>query len=149
MLETEFQNADDSPGLLLWRVTNSWQAAQRVALAQFGLTHVQFVLLASVTRLELDAPTTQRDVADLAGTDPAMTSQVLRTLETKGLVERLSHPTDTRAKSLRVTPAGRDLANSAIAVVEATDKTFFAPLGSRSPTFTAALQKLDRTRQRR
>ncbi len=47
MLRTRFASADQSPGLLLWQVTNRWQAAQRAALAPLGLTHVQFVLLAS------------------------------------------------------------------------------------------------------
>jgi hypothetical protein len=31
-LGTEFTAAEDSPGLLLWQVTNRWQAAQRAAL---------------------------------------------------------------------------------------------------------------------
>ena len=46
-----FASADDSTGLLLWQVTNRWQAAQRAALKPHGLTHVQFVLLASLTWL--------------------------------------------------------------------------------------------------
>lgn len=43
-LATAFESADDSPGLLLWRATNRWQAAQRAALKPFGLTPVQFVV---------------------------------------------------------------------------------------------------------
>jgi len=96
-LETEFADAADSPGLLLWRVTNAWQAAQRAALHTFDLTHVQFVLLASLTFLGgtydaaamgLDSdggPVTQRDLANHAAhTDPMMTSQVLRALANHG-----------------------------------------------------------------
>ena len=48
-LQTEFPDSNDSTGLQLWRVTNAWQAAQRAALKPFGLTHVQFVVLASLT----------------------------------------------------------------------------------------------------
>jgi len=40
-LRSEFHDADHSPGLLLWQVTNTWQAAQRAALRPFDLTHVQ------------------------------------------------------------------------------------------------------------
>ena len=47
-LATEYEAAEDSPGLLLWQVTNRWQSAQRAALKPLGLTHVQFVLLASL-----------------------------------------------------------------------------------------------------
>ncbi|MFJ9366061.1 MarR family winged helix-turn-helix transcriptional regulator [Nocardia sp. NPDC101769] len=144
-LRTEFEHTDESPGLLLWQVTNRWQAAQRAALAPFDLTHVQFVLLASLTWLTSRSggePVTQRDLADHAATDPMMTSQVLRTLEQKGLLERRDHPTDRRAKSLVSTESGAALVNRAIGAVETCDREFFAPLGDRTPRFTAALRRL-------
>ena len=141
-LRSEFSDADDSPGLMLWRVSNTWQAAQRAALQPFGLTHVQFVLLASLTWLRSDTPVTQRDLADHAHTDPMMTSQVLRTLETKGLIRRVSHPTDARARSLTVTREGASLANAANAAVEAVDRTFFGRLHDDRPRFTHMLRCL-------
>jgi DNA-binding MarR family transcriptional regulator len=143
-LHTEFADADESPGLLLWQVTNRWQAAQRAALAPLGLTHVQFVLLATLTWLEHRAggPLTQRELAGHAATDPMMTSQVLRVLEGMGLVERAGHPHDRRAKALRPTGAGRKLANKAVVVVERTDGEFFAALGVGVPEFTTALKTL-------
>nr|WP_221333005.1 MarR family transcriptional regulator [Nocardia transvalensis] len=144
-MRSEFADADESPGLLLWQVTNRWQAAQRAALAPFGLTHVQFVLLASLTWLA-DAtggePVMQRDLAAHAATDPMMTSQVLRALEQKGLVERRDHPHDRRAKSLVATKAGVALADRAIVAVETCDHEFFAPLGERTAGFTTALRHL-------
>jgi DNA-binding MarR family transcriptional regulator len=128
-LETEFESADQSPGLLLWQVTNRWQAAQRAALKPYGLTHVQFVVLASLTWLTSDGPVTQKGLADHAALDPMMTSQVLRALESAGLVVREDHPTDRRAKALAVTTKGRALANRTVKAVEACDTEFFAPLG--------------------
>jgi DNA-binding MarR family transcriptional regulator len=98
---------------MLWRITNSWQREIRAALAPFGLTHVQFVLLAALTAMDRETPVTQRDLAERAVTDPMMTSQVLRALEDKDLVERHPHPTDRRARTLKVTPAGVALANRA------------------------------------
>ncbi|HEY2795989.1 MAG TPA: MarR family transcriptional regulator, partial [Micromonosporaceae bacterium] len=97
-LATAFSSPDDSPGFLLWRVTNRWQQAQRAALKPLGLTHVQFVLLATLAWTSADGPVTQRDLAEAAATDPMMTSQVLRALEARGLVERASHPGDGRAR---------------------------------------------------
>lgn len=141
-LATAFHSADDSPGLLLWRVTNRWQAAQRAALEPFGLTHVQFVLLASLTWLASDQPVTQRDLAAHAATDPMMTSQVLRTLESKGLVSRAPHPHDRRARSLTVTERGLELANAAVAAVEACDRAFFRPISHCSDGFVESLRKL-------
>jgi len=141
-LHSEFTDAADSPGLMLWRVTNAWQATQRAALAPFRLTHVQFVLLASLSWLAPDTPVTQRALAAHAHTDPMMTSQVLRALETKGLIRRAAHPDDGRARALTVTPQGAALANAANAAVENADRTFFAPLANQRPHFTDLLQRL-------
>lgn len=143
MLKTRFDSADESPGLLLWQVTNRWQQAQRAALAPLGLTHVQFVLLASLTWLQDKQDTvTQKDVADLAATDPMMTSQVLRTLEAKNLIRRAPHPHDGRAKSLKPTTEGVTVANQAIQTVEETDAEFFGALEDRGKALARALVTL-------
>ncbi len=141
-LATEFKSADDSPGLMLWRATNRWQAAQRAALKPFGLTHVQFVLLASLAYLDTETPVTQKQLADHAATDEMMTSQVVRTLQEAGLVSREPHPSDRRARALAVTPEGRALADRAVVAVEAADQAFFAAAGPDLPEFTAVLRRL-------
>jgi DNA-binding MarR family transcriptional regulator len=141
-LASGFESAEESPGLLLWQVTNRWQAAQRAALKPFDITHVQFVLLAALTYLDASGPVTQKTLADMAATDPMMTSQVLRTLEGRDLVHRPAHPTDRRARAVAVTEAGRDLANRAVVAVEACDAAFFAGLGDNLAAFTAGLRTL-------
>jgi DNA-binding MarR family transcriptional regulator len=141
-LVSEFDDADASPGLALWRATNAWQSAQRTALRPYGLTHVQFVLLASLTWLHAEGPIRQRDLARHAHTDPMMTSQVLRALEVKGLIERRPHPTDRRARALTVTPVGAALANRAIGAVEDVDRRFFGPLAGDRAELTALLNRL-------
>lgn len=141
-LETGFSDADQSPGLLLWQVTNSWQARVRAALKPHGLTHVQFVLLASLTWLDSEEPVTQKRLAEHAATDPMMTSQVLRVLEQRGLVERQVHPDDARARALRVTREGAALANATVGVVEAVDREFFSVLGDGTEAFAAGLRAL-------
>ncbi len=148
-LATAYTDASASPGLSLWRVTNSWQRAIRAALAPFGLTHVQFVLLASLTWLDGEEPVTQRELAEHAGTDPMMTSQVLRALERKGLVTRGAHPFDRRAHALAPTAAGATLANRANAAVEAADAAYFAVLGAGAAELAAQLQALDRKHRQR
>ena len=141
-LETTFTDAEESPGLLLWQITNRWQVAIRATLKPHGLTHVQFVLLATLTWLATEGPVTQKALADHAASDPMMTSQVLRTLESRGLVERHAHPQDGRARALAVTDEGRALANRAVADVEACDAEFFGALGDQGAGFVRALQKL-------
>ncbi|MEU1178938.1 MarR family transcriptional regulator [Streptomyces sp. NPDC005820] len=141
-LDTGYTDAEESPGLLLWQVTNRWQAAVRLTLKPYGLTHVQFVLLATLTWLGSEGPVTQKALADHAASDPMMTSQVLRVLEGRGLVERRPHPQDGRARALVATKEGRVLANRAVVAVEACDAEFFGALGKQTDAFTRALRRL-------
>ena len=121
----------DSPGFLLWHATLRWQRGVAAALTPLGLTHVQFVLLACAWWLNGQGEhPNQQALAGQAGTDIKMTSQVLKALEDKGLIAREVDPADTRAKRLRVTPAGADLAPRAIAAVEAFDAEFFQPVAT-------------------
>jgi DNA-binding MarR family transcriptional regulator len=115
-----------SPGFLLWHVTLAWQRAVAAALGPLELTHVQFVLLACAWWLHEQGSTpNQLQLARQAGTDVKMTSQVVRRLEAKGLVERTVDPLDTRARRLRPTRAGARLARRAIVAVESVDARFF------------------------
>ncbi|MEU6401717.1 MarR family transcriptional regulator [Streptomyces sp. NPDC046985] len=119
----------DSPGFLLWHATLRWQRDIAAALGPLDLTHVQFVLLACTWWLNTRGEhPNQQALARQAGTDVKMTSQVLRALEAKGLIEREVDPADTRAKRLRVTSAGAELAPRAIAAVENVDARFFQPV---------------------
>jgi DNA-binding MarR family transcriptional regulator len=119
----------ESPGFLLWHATLRWQRGIAAAIGPLGLTHVQFVLLACTWWLnEQGEHPNQLTVARQAGTDVKMTSQVLRTLEDKGLLARETDPADTRAKRLRVTAAGAELAPRAIEAVEGVDAEFFGPV---------------------
>ena len=125
-LNTEHPDARSSPGLALWQTTNAWQRHIRASLAPHDLTHVQYVLLASLTWMDRSEPVTQRDLADHAGLDVMMTSQVLRTLEAQGYLRRELHPTDKRAFALQPTKEGVELANRATYDVENADASFFA-----------------------
>lgn len=119
-------DAGASPGFLLWRVTQRWQRSIVAALRPLDLTHAQFVLLMSTNYLSRDGSPSQREVADHAEADVMMTSQVLRTLEKRGLVTRSPDPADARVKRLTVTPDGARLARRAQAAVEKADRAFFA-----------------------
>jgi DNA-binding MarR family transcriptional regulator len=131
---------DESPGFLLWHATLRWQRAIAAALAPLGLTHVQFVLLACAWWLNEQGHTpNQLTLAAQAGTDVKMTSQVLRRLEAKGLIERRTDPHDTRARTLHITAHGGALARKAIAAVERADDAFFGPT---TATFVRTLRRL-------
>ena len=59
-------SVEPTPGYLVWRLSMKWRAAVDRALAPLGLTHAQYVLLASLYgmeraaggRLSVNSPTT-------------------------------------------------------------------------------------------
>jgi DNA-binding MarR family transcriptional regulator len=143
-LRTRFAKPEESPGFVLWKVSNAWQRRQRAALQPFGLTHSQFVLLATAAWFGESEALTQARLSELTSVDPMTTSQVLRALERARLVERHEHPDDPRAKAIVVTPKGRELARKALVAVEDTDAAFFAPVAASAPRLLALLQALAR-----
>ena len=134
------EQAEDSSGFLLWQVTNLWQREIKKALEPLGLTHSQYVLLASIHWLALN----QQDVTQIVLSahtkiDPMTTSTVLRTLQTRGLLQRQEHSTDTRAKTVALTEAGKGVTKEAVKLVEQFDAKFFSVLGTTTLDFNKKL----------
>jgi len=126
-----------SPGFLLWHVNLRWQAFLAERLAPLGLTPAQLLVLGAVLWLERarggQAPM-QREISEQAGTDPMMTSQILRGLERRKLVVRRADPADKRALRIVATRAGQSTAGEAVAVALQANRDFFdAPLGDAAP----------------
>jgi len=138
------QTPDTSPGFLLWRVTLRWQREVTLALRPLSLTHVQFVLLATCWWQNRNGGRpTQAALAEFAGVDVKMASEVIRTLEQKGLINREVDARDSRARRLAVTTEGERLAPEAISVVEAVDtRTFGALPAAARGHLLAALRAL-------
>jgi MarR family transcriptional regulator, organic hydroperoxide resistance regulator len=140
---TEFEGPEHSPGFLLWQVSTRWRRQVESALATIGLTHPQFVILASVGWLTRSkAQISQIELARHCGTDVTMTSQVLRALEKKGLIERKQQQGNERSKFPRLTPKGSKLVAEAIPLVEGVDRNFFDLLGRDVNAFVDILQRL-------
>ena len=122
-----FKKAEDSPGFLLWQLTNQWQQQQRKALRPLGLTHPQFVALAGIlwlSSLDENGPS-QIQVAEFTHIDKMMMSDLVQTLLQKKLIERHRHEQDKRAYSLTLTRKGHTLTLKAIPIVEGIDALFF------------------------
>lgn len=137
-----FKRAEDSPGFSLWQLTNQWQRLQRQALAKLGVTHVQFVILASVLWLSSTSEdsVTQIQISEFTKTDKMMVSDVVKILLNKKLLRRAPHEKDGRAHSLTLTPKGKNLILKAVAVVEKIDKDFFCAKNAELIQFNKALR---------
>jgi DNA-binding MarR family transcriptional regulator len=99
------------------------------ALIEIGLTYSQFVLLASLRRLNSHQPeVAQVELARHCRTDITMTSQILRTLEKKRYIERKMQKGNEKSKFPKVTKLGARLIEQAIPIVEQVDRQFFGVL---------------------
>src|SRR3954471_17460887 len=84
----------------------AYLALHRRSEAQFaphGVTADQFVLLATLAR---GHSLTQRELARRMTSDPSTVRAMLVLLERRGLVRRDAHPTDSRSRTVALTPAG-------------------------------------------
>ena len=119
-------SAWDRTGFLLWHAVLEWRRKLTDELAEVGLTHVQFVLLASAMWLAHHgkAPS-QVELAAHAGVDPMMTSQVVRSLERSKMVRRVADADDARVRRIVVTASGERTVLKAVAIVERMDREAF------------------------
>jgi DNA-binding MarR family transcriptional regulator len=117
-------------GYLVWRLALKWRAAVDRAVRPLGLTHAQYSLLASLfAETRHGRQPSQRELSDITGLEPVFVSKLARALERAGLVDRLDHPTDPRAFSLRLTPRGETVVTQAIGVVAELHEQLTAPIG--------------------
>lgn len=134
---------EHSAGLLLWQASMMWRRRVEAALSESGLTHPQYMLLSSLSELTAEgAAVNQIELARHCQMDVATTSQILRTLERKGLVERRRQRGDERAKYPALTKTGRAVVAEASPCVEAADAAFFGSLGARLGDFSCELSSL-------
>ncbi|MFJ9290594.1 MarR family winged helix-turn-helix transcriptional regulator [Bacillus halotolerans] len=139
---SEFSGPNTSPGFLLWQVTQSWQRKVGKALAEHDLTHVQFVLLTSCKYMIAHGETvTQKKLAGFSQTNIMMVSEVVRTLEKKGFIQRSKNPQDKREVLLSLTEAGEERVTSALPIVERIDQSFFEAAMIKE-NFLSGLQEL-------
>lgn len=140
---SRFAVPEDSAGYLLWQVTHAWQRQVEATLTALDITHLQFVLLVGIGWLTRNNELiTQVQLAEFCNIDVMQISQVARKLEAKGLIDRPTHPMDTRAKALTLTPMGEAVLQQAIPLIEQLDKDFFSQ--GNPTTLLRELKKLHR-----
>jgi DNA-binding MarR family transcriptional regulator len=138
-----------SPGFWLHHAALTWRRQLDARLADLGLTHTQFDLLASAGWLSRgQSLPTQQQVADMAGADRMMASKVLAGLERRGLLVRRPHPADPRAKQLAPTPQGREVVKRAVRIVAEVDEAIFGPPEAERDQLLLRLRQLAETGER-
>lgn len=119
------ETAEKSPGFLLWRISISWRSSMEAILKPIGLTHPQFVVLATLGWLTREGNlVTQSSLGKMAAIDPNTLSQIIKGLEQKELIKR-EPSSDRRVKHPIVTSKGREILTQALPAVERADGQFF------------------------
>ena len=114
------------PGFLVSSAAMRWQRAATEALRPLKLSPTQYLLLQGLRVLsEGEELVTQAHVARHVGTDVMLTSKHLRALEKMNLLNRLHHPTDTRARSLEITKDGTATLKKAKKAIVQVDANLF------------------------
>ena len=136
-------NQEESTGFLLYNLTTLLQRRMKRELDALDITHMQFVLLATLKRLSKNNKViTQIEIATESKADKMMVSKVLRTLQTKGFVTREEHTTDTRAKTILLTKEGNLMLQKGFAIVKKVEKDFFECLEKQTESFNSNIKTL-------
>lgn len=124
-----FDRPQDSPGFLLWQTTMIWQRLIKKVLEPYDISHAGFVIMATLLWFQAHQyDTTQTLIAEWSKLDKMTVSKSLKKLMALGLVNRVEHEADTRAKSVSLTGKGKDLVRILVPLVEDIDKRFFGKI---------------------
>ena len=101
----------------------AWRAVTEIALdrdrkiAVSAALDLSWTRVLALRRLAIQ-PHTLRALAERLAADPPYVTLMVDDLEQRGLVRRMPHPTDRRAKLVELTAAGRDAAERADAILD-------------------------------
>lgn len=138
----------EGPSFTFAQAYFTWKRITDRALEAVGLTHTQYVFMGTLFELEKHQDkATQNDLARLTNSDVTMTSQILRTLQKRGLVLREQIEGDERAKYSSLSPAGKKLVKKAAEIMKTNEKEYFAPIESDMADFLRNLKKLTRIKE--
>jgi MarR family transcriptional regulator, transcriptional regulator for hemolysin len=125
----QYEQADDSSGFLLWKITMLWQQKLFKVLGEFGITQTQYAILASLLWFEeRHEPATQAHLVEHTKIDKMTVSKSIRRLEVAGFVLRTRSAADARALDVEFTAFGKEQIRTAIVAVESEDEKFFSCL---------------------
>ncbi|MGZ4313382.1 MAG: MarR family winged helix-turn-helix transcriptional regulator [Solirubrobacteraceae bacterium] len=126
-------------GWMLDQANHALGSEVATALAPLDLGQRGFCVLAAA----MDAALTQTELAAMIGLDKTTMVVTIDDLERKGLAERVPSPTDSRARVITVTDAGREkVAEGQRLVLDVQNDVLESLPPSERAAFVAALMKL-------
>lgn len=105
----------EGPSFTFAQAYFTWKRITDRALEAVGLTHTHYVFMGTLFELEKHQDkATQNDLARLTNSDITMTSQILHTLQKRGLVLHEQIEGDKRAKYSSLSPPVRSSSKKAL-----------------------------------
>ncbi len=127
-------------GAVFGRITSRLIDAERPLLAGHGLSMWQYIVLAELNGRPAK---TQQALAEAIGYDKTRLIGLLDDLEHRGLLEREPDPVDRRARTVQLTPGGRELHAAARHDIRAMEHGLLASLSvAEQNTLRSVLPKL-------
>ena len=141
----DVQTPQASIGFQFWKLHNQWQKRVSDILSPYGITHTQFVMMASIAWFEEQSISpSQAQVAKLMNLEKMTFSKAVRQLEKKGLVKRKKSKTDGRVWCLSLKNKALEIIPLAMQDIENVDKNIFGALGDHKQTFSKILLILNK-----
>ena len=132
--QAERPDLDTSPVLVIGRIHRLAAALTpelTAVYARFGLGEGEFDVLATLRRQGPPYALTPGELSERTMVTSGAVSKRVDRLEQRGLVERLPSPTDGRSRTVRLTDAGRDVIDEAMAAHTANEARLLEALGTR------------------
>ena len=126
----DFTNLWNRPGFLIRRLHQIHVAMFLEACEEFNVTPVQFGVLTVLNAHAVNSEDAldQVTIANSIGVDRNTAADVIRRLETRGLLQRPVSVTDKRAKLAKITERGREFVTSVQPAMIDAQRRFTSPL---------------------
>lgn len=139
----------ESPSFTLTQAYCTWKRITDRVLEAVGLTYIQYVFMGTLFELENHQDkATQNGLAKLTNSDVIMTSQILRTLQKRGLVLREPIEGDERMDYPMLSMAGKKLVQKATEIMQNYEKEYFASIEKDMEKFLMYLKVLTTVKER-
>ena len=127
-------------GLLIWHVSNYWQAKLRFILSKFNISLNEYLILESLFFLDnnLELPS-QTIISSFSGIDISVVSVSLKSLEQKKLIKRTIDK-DNRKKVINILPLGKELFDEIFPKINQQESDLFDKLSNEKNNFCNLLK---------
>ena len=134
--------SDKKIGLLIWQVSNFWQARLRKILKNYKITLNEFLILDSIVKLQSnEGDFSQNEISKIAGIDISVASVTFKLLERKNLIGR-NNKKDNRKKIIDMLVRGKNLHSKIYPHIIKEEARIFNKLQNETQNFTNLLKLL-------